>query len=104
MAFVIVLDFDTDVILELKFFRGTSWVPRFVGSFQEEGVETTTGAFPSQEVVDRLKLHLHADVGLVSTIRLGIAYVDARADSRITMVKDVETDKGLSPVRFVFSF
>ena len=104
MAFVTVLDFDTDVILELKFFRGTSWVPRFVGSFQEEGVETTTGAFPSQEVVDRLKLHLHADVGLVSTIRLGIAYVDARADSRITMVKDVETDKGLSPVRFVFSF
>ena len=52
-------------------------------------METTTGAFHSRQVVARLKLHPHADVGLVSTIRLRIAYGDVHADSRTTMVKDV---------------
>ena len=88
--------------MELKLFRGTSWVPKNVGLFQEEGVETTTGAFHSQQVVARLKLHPHADVVLVSTIRLEIAYVDARADSRTTMVKDVRDGQGFVSSKFCF--
>ena len=63
-------------------------------------METTTGAFNSQQVVAKPKRDPHADVVLVSTIRLEIAYVDARADSRTTMVKDVRDRQGFVSSKF----
>ena len=78
------------LIIETKDFRGTRWDhPASTGSVLEEEVETTAGTISRHLVVSSLSQSPHVGVAYVSIIMLEIVYVDARANSRTMIVKEV---------------